>query len=79
MANEGIDFELPKKIFKNSSHTRGRYVSIILHTDTSITDTLRVSTRIRNKISSEERIRKVPTCWRSKKFHRWGIYTPLRI
>ena len=79
MANERIDVELPKKIHKNSTLTRGRYVSIILHTNTGITDTLRVSTRIRNKITSEERIRKVPTCWRSKEFHRWRIYTTLCI
>ena len=47
MANEGIDFELPKKIHKNSTLDRSWDNDITFHTNTIITDTVRVSTRIR--------------------------------
>jgi hypothetical protein len=46
MANEGIDFELPKKIHKNSTLDRSWDNGIIFYTNTIITDTVRVSTRI---------------------------------
>ena len=47
MANERIDFELPKKIHKNSTLDRSWGNGIVFHTNTIITDTVRVSTRIR--------------------------------